>query len=136
MKSPRTLAACKIIGVMPFQLKRIPLKVLMKHSSTPEIAQVRFDYQEKKRLELVEHVLETRASIIDNNHQVTEVCESCNLPMQTTNMSSFQFLPKGALLKRRSMESFGKNKSSIKDLRTQSSNSNRLSSNTTSVCSK
>lgn len=136
LKSPRTLAAWNIIGVMPFQLKRISLKMMLEHSSTPEIAKIRYDYQEKKRLELVSLVSETRDNIIANNQPGWDICESCNLPIQGVDTTSFVFLPKSTLIKRKSMENFSNTNGSVKDMRTQSSHSNKLSTRAASICTK
>lgn len=39
---------------MPFQLKPIHMSTLLKQSSSEEIARVRYDYQEDKRLKLIQ----------------------------------------------------------------------------------
>ena len=53
LNSPRSMRACILENVNPLQLKPISLKNLQKKSSSENIAKIRFDYHESKRVALI-----------------------------------------------------------------------------------
>ena len=89
------MIACKKVGIKPFQLKPISLTTMINQSSTVDIAKIRYDYQESKRLDLIKLVLDLKSKL-DN-------CNNANPAVQENIYQLNSTMPNKN--RRRSMES-------------------------------
>ena len=65
INSPRTLEAWRIEGVLPSELLHIPKSKFSEPGVLKEVANLRYDFNEQKRMELIELVKKTRQKLIE-----------------------------------------------------------------------
>mmetsp|Transcript_12729 Transcript_12729/g.21040 ORF Transcript_12729/g.21040 Transcript_12729/m.21040 type:complete len:252 (+) Transcript_12729:3-758(+) len=63
--SPRSLAACDAQGILPKDLAYKPLEVFQLPGLDPRVAQLRYEFMEARRQDLIEAARETREIIIE-----------------------------------------------------------------------
>jgi len=63
--SPRSLAACDVQGILPRELTYKPLEVFQLPGLDPRIAQLRYDFMEARRQDLIHAARETRQVIVE-----------------------------------------------------------------------
>lgn len=66
INSPKSLEACRKEGIDPKELLHRPFKEFENSALRPEIAQMRYEYYENKRLELIKVIERERENIIYN----------------------------------------------------------------------
>ncbi|CAI2381869.1 unnamed protein product [Moneuplotes crassus] len=79
LSSPLSLRACMLENINPFQLKPISLKGLTKKSSSENIAKIRFDYHESKRLALIKLIKLRKEQIGEKKVPKTAKAQNGNL---------------------------------------------------------
>lgn len=63
--SPRSMAACDAQGILPRELRYKPLELFMMPGVDPRVAQLRYDFMENRRQDLLGAARSTRQAIID-----------------------------------------------------------------------
>lgn len=63
--SPRSVAACDAQGILPRELRYKPLELFMLPGVDPRVAQLRYDFMESRRQDLLSAARSTRQAIMD-----------------------------------------------------------------------
>jgi hypothetical protein len=66
VNSPRTLEACKVEGILPKELLHIPQDKFKEHGIPDEVAELRYEFHENKRMELIDLITKSRQKIMND----------------------------------------------------------------------
>lgn len=66
VNSPRTLEACKLEGILPKELLHIPVDKFREPGLPDAVAELRYEFHENKRVELIDLITKSRQKIIDD----------------------------------------------------------------------
>ena len=65
VNSPRTLEACKLEGILPKELLHVPKSKFKEPGLPNEVAELRYEFHENKRQEIIDLVKKARQDLID-----------------------------------------------------------------------
>ena len=89
INSPKSLEACKREGISPKELIHRPYSEFSNTVLRPEIAQMRYDYYENKRIELIKTIERERENIIqqleENDLKRNSIRSSCDFRHDANN---------------------------------------------------
>lgn len=58
--SPRSLEACMMEGILPHEILHVPMEEMAQTGLRPEIVKMRYEFNEKKRIELINLIKQAR----------------------------------------------------------------------------